>query len=264
LLSNTLIFASSTSENYTIQPLINKSNVVIKKIIKPLLPPSENRRFAVFACSIHESIRAYTFYTPITAASWQRIGYEAIVVFVGNFSKPDVLTARLNLSRNYLKHVGAHVVDLQCSEAHSVKLSQLVRVFSGFLPDSIVEDEDNILTGDSDLIPLKGTEYKPSPGTNGFIFNAHCCGTFGRRGKNYKMFPSELNSIQNLYLIRMENEIYSFNLFYRQYQIDKIEHLSLTFYDDFQLRITHQETWAFQRSVNRRRSRSTDTPLLKP
>lgn len=159
-------------------------------VTKPLLPPSENRRFAIFACSIHASVLAYTFYTPITAASWTRAGYESIVVFVGDFSKPGVLSPRLNLSRNYLKRVGAHIVDLQCNESYSVKLSQMVRLFAGFLPDSIVQDEDNILTGDSDLMPLKVGEYRPTAGTNGFIFNAFCCGTFQRRGKSYTMFPS--------------------------------------------------------------------------
>jgi hypothetical protein len=172
--------------------LFNKTNN-LNKIKKPLLPPHENRRFAIFACSIHAVVYAYTFYTPLTAASWQRVGYQAIVVFVGDFTKPNVLTGRLNLSRNYLKHVGAHVIDVQCNESYSIKLSQLVRVFSGFLPDNIVEDEDNILTGDSDLMPLRASEYKPTPGTDGFIFNAFCCGTFQRRGKNYQMFPSKLS-----------------------------------------------------------------------
>jgi hypothetical protein len=191
IIANSLISISSSSDNYTVYSLLNKDNR--PKIKKPLLPPYQNRRFAIFACSIHATPLAYTFYTPITAASWQRIGYNVIVVFVGDFTKSNVMTPRLNLSRNYLKHVGAHIVDLQCNESYSIKLSQLVRVFSGFLPDNIVEDEDNILTGDSDLMPLKGNEYKPTPGTHGFIFNAFCCGSFQRRGRSYTMFPSKFN-----------------------------------------------------------------------
>ncbi|UJR31962.1 hypothetical protein I4U23_019435 [Adineta vaga] len=159
------------------------------QIKKPLLPPSQNRRFAIFGCSIHVFVQAYTYYTPITAASWQRIGYEVIVLFVGDFKKPNVLNHRLNLSRNYLKRIGAHIVDVQCNESYAVKISQLVRVFAGFLPDSIVQDEDNILTGDSDLMPLKAGEYKPTAGTDGFIFNAFCCGSFQRKQKSYRMFP---------------------------------------------------------------------------
>jgi hypothetical protein len=191
ILAKSLISISFPSSNFTLYPSLNKTSNRIK-IKKPLLPPSQNRRFAIFACSIHATTLAYTFYTPLTAASWKRIGYETIAVFVGDFLKPNVLTARLNLSRNYLKHVGAHIVDLQCNESYSIKLSQLVRVFSGFLPDDIVEDEDNILTGDSDLMPLKAGEYQPTPGTHGFIFNAFCCGQFQRRGRSYTMFPSKL------------------------------------------------------------------------
>jgi hypothetical protein len=168
-------------------PLVNLTLTNISVISLP-----KNRRFAIFACSIHSSILAYTYYTPITAASWRRVGYETIVVFVGDFNKTNVLTARLNLSRTYLKHVGAHIVDVQCNESYSVKLSQLVRVFAGFLPDHIVHDDDDILTGDSDLMPLKVSEYQPTLGTNGFIFNAFCCGSFERRNKSYRMFPSKI------------------------------------------------------------------------
>jgi hypothetical protein len=183
------ISISYPSKNFSVDPSLNKTNDSL--IIEgPVFSLSQNRRFAIFSCSIHSTILAYTFYTPLTAASWKRIGYEAIVFFVGDFLKPNVLTARLNLSRNYLKHVGAHIVDLQCNESYSIKSSQLVRVFSGFLPDDIVQDEDIILTGDSDLMPLNASEYQPTPGTHGFIFNAFCCDPFQRRGRTYKMFPS--------------------------------------------------------------------------
>ena len=192
IFSHSLIQIAARSDNYTAIPLI-KSSTSTERVTpkKSSLPPHENRRLAIFVCSIHATVAAYTFYTPLTAASWQRIGYDAIVVFVGDFSKPNVMTPRLNLSRNYLKHVGAHIVDVQCNESYSIKLSQLVRVFSGFLPDTTVQDDDNILTGDSDLMPLKAGEYKPSPGTDGFIFNAFCCGQFDRRGKSYTMYPSK-------------------------------------------------------------------------
>ena len=106
------------------------------------------------------------------------------------FTLPNVLNTRLNLSRTYLNHVGANIIDIQCNSSYAIKLSQLVRVFAGFLPDSIVHDDDDILTGDSDLMPLKASEYQPTNGTDGFIFNAFCCGSFKRRGRSYRMFPS--------------------------------------------------------------------------
>jgi hypothetical protein len=185
-LANSLVLITYRQENST----VNYTDSPAKIFIDQKIPGSANRQFAIFACSIHSTTQAYTFYTPITASSWKRVGYETIVVFVGDFTLPNVLTSRLNLSRTYLKHVGAYVMDIQCNASYAVKLSQLVRVFSGFLPDSIVHDDDYILTGDSDLMPLKAKEYLPTSGTDGFIFNAFCCGSFRRRERSYKMFPS--------------------------------------------------------------------------
>ncbi|CAF3146889.1 unnamed protein product [Rotaria sp. Silwood2] len=186
LIRNSLIIMSYSSENVTFN---YTDNIFEKFLNKNNITSIENRRFAIFACSIHSTTHAYSFYTPITAASWKRAGYETIVVFVGDFTMPNILTSRLNLSRTYLKHIGAYLIDIQCNSSYAVKLSQLVRVFSGFLPDSIVHDNDDILTSDSDLMPLKTSEYRPTNRTDGFIFNAFCCGSFHRRGRSYRMFP---------------------------------------------------------------------------
>lgn len=187
LLTNSIAMISYPSSNYS----VNHTDHVFKTLSNKNTSTSLPRRFAIFACSIHSSVQAYSFYTPITAAGWKRVGYETIVIFVGDFTIPNVLSARLNLSRTYLKYVGAYVIDIQCNSSHAVKLSQLVRIFAGFLPNSIVYDEDYVLTGDSDLMPLKASEYQPKNGTDGFIFNAFCCGRFNRRGRSYRMFPSK-------------------------------------------------------------------------
>jgi hypothetical protein len=184
--TNNLVKITYPSENHT----FNATDYQFQRSLDLKIPSFPNRRFAIFACSIHSTIYAYTFYTPIIALSWKRIGYETIVIFVGDFTLPNVLTSRLNLSRNYLKHVGAYIIDIQCDSSYSIKVSQLVRIFAGFLPDSIVHDDDDILTSDSDLMPLKPSEYLPTIGTDGFIFNANCCGEFKRRERSYKMFPS--------------------------------------------------------------------------
>jgi hypothetical protein len=175
-------------------PLRNSNSTSVDNLSKQPLNQSiastSRRKFAIFACSIHSSVQAYSFYTPITASSWSRVGYETIVFFVGDFTLPNALTPRLNLSRTYLKYVGAHIIDIQCNSSYAIKLSQLVRLFGGLIPDSIVHDDDDILTGDSDLMPLKASEYRPTSGTDGFVFNAFCCGSFKRREKSYRMFPS--------------------------------------------------------------------------
>ncbi|CAM2716054.1 unnamed protein product [Rotaria socialis] len=88
-----------------------------------------------------------------------------------------------------LKRLGVRIVNLQCDIAYSIKLSQLVRMFGGFLSDSIVRDTDYILTSDSDIIPISENDYKLKNATDGFIYNAFCCGFFKRREKNHQMYP---------------------------------------------------------------------------
>ena len=152
-----------------------------------------HRRIAVFSCSIHSTVRVYTFYAPIVVASWKRLGYDSIVYFVGDFTQRNVSVERLNSTRTLLKRLGAQIVDVQCPESYSVKVSQMIRVFSGFLPDSLVHENDSILTTDSDLIPLQAKHYELAANADGFIYNARCCGSFQRRDRTYRMYPSVFN-----------------------------------------------------------------------
>lgn len=149
---------------------------------------NESRRFAIFAASIHSNKRSYIFYSPITAAAWQRIGYQVIFVFAGDFTE-NSNAFQLNLTRTMLGKLGVNVIDFQCDMSYSIKISQLVRMFAGFLPDSIADDRDYILTTDSDIIPILEKDYQLTKNTMGFIYNAFCCGFFKRREKSYPMYP---------------------------------------------------------------------------
>jgi hypothetical protein len=151
----------------------------------------KTRRFAIFSSSIHSKLRSYIFYTPITAAAWQRIGYEVIVVFAGDFTNNSnaSLSPQLNLSRRFLQRLGVHTVNFQCEISYSIKMSQIIRIFGGFLPDTIINDTDYIITTDSDIIPIREQDYLLKQNTDGFIYNAFCCGTYQRRQKSYQMYP---------------------------------------------------------------------------
>ena len=146
------------------------------------------KRFAVFACSIHSSTVAYTFYAPLTAAAWQRVGYEVIVIFVGDFRLEEALSLRYVTTRRFLRQIGAKVLDIQCNASYATKISQLVRVFVGLFPAYIVKDDDSVITTDSDLIPIDNRQYEPNMHSDGFLINPDCCGNFKRRGKKYRMF----------------------------------------------------------------------------
>jgi len=155
------------------------------------LPPPRKTRYAIFASSIHSQLRSYIFYAPITAAAWQRIDYGVIVVFVGDFTLEPAHHAvqQLNLTRRFLERLGVHIIHLQCPKSHSIKLSQIVRLFNGFISNSILFDTDYVLTTDSDIIPMHRYQYEFSMNSTGFIYNAFCCGTIQRRNKTFPMYP---------------------------------------------------------------------------
>ena len=192
ILNKRFVIISYGSANFTFNYFDNTSQTASTQIS----PSSSGRQYAIFASSIHSTVQVYSFYMPIVAASWKRVGYETIAMFVGDFTDPNALSSRFNLTRAYIKHIGAHIVDIQCNSSYATKISQLARIFGGFLSDSIVRDDDYILTGDSDLMPMMASEYKPTTGTDGFIFNAFCCGKFKRRGRSYRMFPSKCAFIE--------------------------------------------------------------------
>ena len=97
-------FNSISLNPLIVHPLINTTLVTLPPspigASKVLLAPHLNRRFAIFACSIHAHVLAYTFYTPLTAASWKRVGYDSIVVFVGDFTKPNVMNSPIESFTN--------------------------------------------------------------------------------------------------------------------------------------------------------------------
>jgi hypothetical protein len=146
-----------------------------------------HKRFSVFACSIHSSTVAYTFYAPLTAAGWQRVGYKVIVIFVGDFRLAEASSSRLIATRRLLRRMGAIVLNIQCDKSYATKISQLVRVFVGLFPTDLVDDEDGIITTDSDLMPIDNRQYESNINSDGFLINSHCCGNFQRRGKTYRM-----------------------------------------------------------------------------
>ncbi|CAF3429531.1 unnamed protein product [Rotaria sp. Silwood2] len=153
---------------------------------------SEIRKFAIFAASIHSEQRSYIYYAPIVAAAWQRIGYKVIVIFVGDFTnyhKNQTFSKQLKLCQSLLKRLKVHVIDFQCNISYSTKISQLVRIFGGFLSDKIIKDTDYIITTDSDIVPLHENNYILKNDTDGFIYNTFCCGSFKRRQKTYQMYP---------------------------------------------------------------------------
>jgi hypothetical protein len=164
------------------------------KMSLPLLTSvhvDSKRRFAIYSSSIQSKAHSYIFYTPIVAAARQRIGYRVIVIVVGDFRSNlsiETLT-QSNLSRTILEQLSVHIIYFQCNQTYSVKISQLVRIFVGFLPSILINDDDYLLTSDSDILSMKSADYRLTSNTDGFIYTAHCCGLFQRRNHTYRMYP---------------------------------------------------------------------------
>ncbi|CAF3800772.1 unnamed protein product [Rotaria sordida] len=159
---------------------------ILEERVEPL-----SKQYAFVACSIHSSNEAYCFYTPIIVLAWRRLGYEVIVTLVGDFiklnqTKPD----DIQLVIKYIHEFGGKILEFQCPENYAMKISQTIRLFIGFLPLNFSNDDDYFIISDSDLIPLRRTQYMLEKGyPDGFIVNRDCCGFFFRRNRSYHMIP---------------------------------------------------------------------------
>lgn len=151
-----------------------------------------SKQFAFTSCSIHSIIEAYCFYTPIVTLAWRRLGFEVIIILVGDFNsfhnktKPE----EIQLITKYIHQFGGRTYEFQSPRHYAMKISQLVRVFIGFLPLDFSNDNDYYIITDADLIPLNREQYllqKSYP--DGFIVNRFCCESFNRRNQSYQMIP---------------------------------------------------------------------------
>ena len=170
---------TSFTDLHVIESYTNNSNRTMPK------------QYAFASCSIHSSSEAYCFYTPLIALAWRRLGYEAIIILTGDFTKPNrTNSAVIQLSVEYVHKFGGKVLEFQCPENYSLKISQIIRVFIGFLPLNYINDDDYLIISDSDLVPIRLEQYLKAAGfPDGFIVNRFCCGEFTHRNRTYRMIP---------------------------------------------------------------------------
>lgn len=94
----------------------------------------------------------YILYIPVCALAWRRLGYEPLVMIVKNNSTQlDQLTQK---TVDYLEAMSVRVVYVPAPQNREKQVAMLARLFVGVLPDSIVADDDLILTSDTDFIPI--------------------------------------------------------------------------------------------------------------
>ena len=153
------------------------------------------RHFAVFACSTpdQKSHRAfdYAFYLPLTALAWRRIGFESIVLIIGEKSEwknHPILSYTLE-SLNALPHVT--VLFISANVENRGMLSQTARMFLANMDAFPGVSTDHIMTTDADLWPLRKEHYYVPQGIDRSLILVHskCCAPFDFAGRSYPMFP---------------------------------------------------------------------------
>lgn len=129
-----------------------------------LLTQQAGRRFAIMSSSLIDSRRFYyILYIPICALAWRRLGYEPILMFVKTKSSEHKDLADLTL--NTLKFMNVTVIYVTAPDNYSIQVSMIARVFVGLLPDSLIGDNDLVVTTDTDLLPVN-KEYLSMFNTN--------------------------------------------------------------------------------------------------
>ena len=159
----------------------NQSDVVFDSILR-----ETPRKFSVISASLF-SESYHMFNLPFVALAWRRIGIEPIILLVkSNSTKPSELT---NKTIEYLNKFKIKIVDIQSPDGYDVTVGMLSRLFVGLLPQSIVKENDFILTSDADLIPINKNYYAIDNSNHIRAWDAFCCEPFMFEKKNYNMYP---------------------------------------------------------------------------
>ncbi len=156
---------------------------------------NSGRYFAVFGCSTPDQTSHrgfdYAFYLPLTALAWQRIGFESIVLIIGEkteWKNHPILSYTLE-SLNSLPDVT--VVFISAKVENRGMLSQTARMFLANMDAFPGISTDQIMTSDADLWPLRKAHYYQPQGNDQPLILVHskCCGPFDFAGRSYKMLP---------------------------------------------------------------------------
>ena len=157
--------------------------------------PRIKRRFAVFGCSTPEknSHRGfdYVFYLPLTVLAWQRIGFESIILIIGEKKEWQVHPILSYVLDNLERQSDATVIFIPAKVENRMMLSQTARIFVANMKEFPGIDTDYIMTTDSDLWPLRKEHYYLPPEIDRQLFLVHskCCGPFTHDGRSYRMLP---------------------------------------------------------------------------
>ena len=131
----------------------------------------------------------YIFHLPIAALAWKRIGFEPLILIVhSNMSDMNQLDKK---TIDYLNQLEIKIFYVETSPSYEKITAMIVRLFIGILPGSLIDDNDFVLTSDTDLYPVKSSYYNlySLSSEKILIWNAYCCGNFKFKSEEFVKYP---------------------------------------------------------------------------
>jgi hypothetical protein len=151
----------------------------------------KSKRYALMSSTLDDN---YTFNIPVVVHAWRRINIEPIVLIIkdeNQFKYKENSSSGQILE--YLNRMNVQTLFIKVNQNFSIVISQVIRMFIGIFPDDIIQEDDFVMTTDSDLAPLKLAYYYVDMSrinTTITVWNAYCCGSFQHvDNKTYRMFP---------------------------------------------------------------------------
>ena len=169
------------------------------------------RKYVAISTSLEFAKDFYMFYLPMTCESWRRIGFEPIIIMVlsdvdekftdldGFKYKIEInnkqIVAKLSLLQlkviEYLNRLQVKIYYLRSFKNYEAQIGMLARLFIGYISrDYIANDNDYIILGDTDLIPINLEYYEFKNDAQLItVWNAFCCGNFEYNNENFREYP---------------------------------------------------------------------------
>ncbi|CAF0783789.1 unnamed protein product [Brachionus calyciflorus] len=154
--------------------------------------PSENFKYVLMATNIDEKDnKFYYFYLPFCAEAWKKLGFKTVILLI---STKEVDLENLKIDNQpamktieYLKKLDCKLIVIKSDKNYGKITSMVSRLFAGAITE--LNDEDYIMTSDSDLIPISKSYYNTESHDAITVWNAFCCGSYQLKNKNYEMYP---------------------------------------------------------------------------
>ena len=130
----------------------------------------------------------YAFNLPLTALAWERIGFRSIAIIIGSRYEWENDPA-LSHILSYTEARRATVIFINSPLEYRTALSQTSRLFVFNMKEFPGNDNDYLMTTDSDLWPLHKEHFIPRPHMNVVLVHSNCCGFFPMHGRSWPMLP---------------------------------------------------------------------------